>query len=69
MNHIETNPLNPIFNARANKNKKKSSRTSCGTANGTADPPQPTSLVNENAQIGVDEIGVVDHAAIIENNP
>ena len=61
--------MNPILNARPLGSQMISS-----TANGTVDPPQPTSLVNENALIGVDdsdlnEIRVVDDAAIIENNP
>ena len=61
--------MNPILNARPLGSQMISS-----TANGTVDPPQPTSLVNENAQIGVDdsdlnEIRIVDDAAIIENNP
>ena len=74
---IEMNPLNSVFEARTNKNNLNASRPfgtdrgskkTTSTANGTADPhpPLPTSLVNEQAQIGVvddsnlDDINLAD---------
>ena len=63
MNHIALNPLNPIFEQRKASVTGPSFRNRFSTgANGTAasHPPLPTSLVNENAQIGVNDSNLDD---------
>ena len=63
LNPIAMNPLNPIFEQRKASVTGPSFRNRFSTgANGTAasHPPLPTSLVNENAQIGVNDSNLDD---------
>ena len=63
LNPIAMNPLNPIFEQRKASVTGPSFRNRPSTgANGTAasHPPLPTSLVNENAQIGVNDSSNLD---------